>query len=190
MIIFDFNCLADDSHRRHFIEPPENDCGLCYDYLTDIETQKDCKYVCMCGRKPADWRLDYSAYEAAAVHDKPIKKPIYILNVINPYKKKIFLWSSRHLSTKEQINKWILDNVCFGNFITLEQIKLKMRPDEDDTPQELLFEGWLFDLCEFSGSDKGVINKHPIDIVFSSHKPTIDMFRRIGVFVFDCNQGN
>lgn len=25
--------------------------------------------------------------------------------------------------------------------------------------------------------------------VFSSHKPTIEMFRKRGIFVFDCNQG-
>jgi hypothetical protein len=67
-----------------------------------------------------------------------------------------------------------------------------MRPIGDDTPQEELFEKWCIDLWpKLKPLDWSVINytRSDIEMVFSSHKPTIDMFRKRGIFVLDCNQG-
>jgi len=73
MIVFDLSTLADDSHRRHFIQAPEDYCERCYIYLVDPESIKNPLHVCSCGRQPGIWRQNFQAYYDAMDKDEPIK---------------------------------------------------------------------------------------------------------------------
>ncbi len=100
---------------------------------------------------------------------------------MSPREKK---WVSKYLHAEKGQN---------GNYPL--QVVLKMRPIGLDCPIERLMEHWLIEEGVKSlpplkvGESRGNMQVFPIDMVFSSHGPTIAMFRARGVFVFDCNQG-
>lgn len=135
------------------------------------------EYIDKYGYEGELWKPDYKAYNAACDGDKPIDA------VISIWDKEISLggmhlhqiWSAQCESTRDLTIEWLSHNLlCF------DRIRLKMRPIGDNSPQEELFEKWLDHIGE---------SNEKIKMVFSSHKPTIGMFRRRGIFVFDCNQG-
>ncbi len=194
MIIFDLDCLADDSHRRHFIDPKKNEnyerrwhpnlkeCTenkyIPEEYIKFGASYKDCV--------DGNYELfipNYSEYDAACVDDNPIeytKETLISLNY-EPYKRHVSIWTSRCESQREKSLEWI-DNKIYNNSESREYIdrNLKMRPVGDKALKEYLFHYWIGEYVD---------NALNVEMVFSSHKPTIDMFRRCGVFVFDCNQG-
>lgn len=170
MIIFDLSSIADDSHRRHFIEP--DNLGSKEDFDKWIKPYLDSK-TC------PEWSPNWEAYNAACNGDRPIEPVISIWN------KEISLgmmdyhqiWSGRCESVRVKTEAWLKEPLlCF------ESSQLKMRPIGNPWPQEALFESWY---------DMHGVNypRDNIEMVFSSHKPTIEMLRRRGVFVFDCGQG-
>lgn len=75
---------------------------------------------------------------------------------------------------------------------------LKMRPTGNTTPYHKLKEQWLDEYIEsmwpkLEAPKKGEENKifyrkDPIEFVFDRDPKSIEMWRRRGVFVFDCNQ--
>lgn len=170
MIIFDLDALADDSHRRHYIDPNHILSGK-------------------------GWKPDYGAYNAACEGDcliKPVAEVYEDMRFQRGVQKGDFqIWSSQCESTKYKTYEWLHKNNLFFN-------TLKMRPIGDDSPQEELFEKWcnqyhlslmpgIQPLSKDSPHESSYM-KSPIEMIFSSHKPTTEMFRKRGVFVFDCNQ--
>ena len=184
MIIFDLDALADDSHRRHFIDPSKDPNS--WKFSNDDWRLLD-KYGSPCIEKK--WQPDYESYNAACDGDKlilPVAKVYEDMRFQRGVQQGDFqIWSSQCESTKYKTYEWLHQNKLFFN-------TLKMRPIGDDSPQEVLFERWLNEMSfttVYTLKKVQIPTPHNIEMVFSSHKPTIEMFRRRNVFTFDCNQG-
>jgi len=195
MIIFDLDgTLADCEHRRHFVDANKNP-----DYETVwVENEKtknwsgtyrpaffDCSDMPMgdevvrhkiTGHK---FKPDWKAFYEACDKDTPILPVRDILWWLNPFKNKISIWSGRCESVREKTIEWIIDQIFLGNFITFEQIELKMRPVVDSTPDDVLKERWL---------DEAIAEGKTVEYVFDDRPKVIRFWRRRGIFVFDCNQ--
>lgn len=178
MIIFDLDCLADDSHRRHFIDPKYNEKIIHgippyqrnSNFIILRDYNKDTGEI---------FKPDYKSYYEACNKDKPIKPVVYLWNQdevsLALERSSYVIWTSRCESIRNKTIHWLDDNIYTARIEDYEHL-LKMRPAHNTESQEKLFESWLNDCTE------------EIEFVFSRHKPTIDMFRRRGIFVFDCNQ--
>lgn len=194
MIIFDLSSLANDEHRRHFIEPT---CKECNQKLTDeirFDLGWHCYYPCDNVTRNEDFKPDYQAYYDACDKDFVIQPTKTIINSMfgwDYYDKQedVHIWSYGSETFKEKTEKWLSLHSIYCK-------SLKMRPIDDTRPQEVLFEQWLdiglssryCNLCYPEIGRNCSCHATYIHSVFSSHKPTIDMFRRRGIFVFDCNQ--
>lgn len=186
MIVFTLDALANDSHRRHLIHPYEKK-------WVDEELYFGPEFKGQSGnhwfnKDGTIWngKRDYPAYYEACDGDAPIHTVINVLmDIRRDYENEIQIWSSNCISQRSKIVRWINNNLLWdGTEI------LKLRPIGDDRPQEELFQRWLNQNCsDIIISETKQWVGHDIDMVFSSHGPTIDMFRRRGIFVFDCNQG-
>ena len=178
MIVFTLDALADDSHRRHFIERPEED-GINEDYdryvSPDHEVGRERREKMIFKHKVTGeiWQPDWRAYYEACEGDAPIYP---VLNCMFQLDFTYEIWSDHCESSRDKIVGWLHKFMAKS-----EMPDIKLRPVGDDRPQEELFELWRH---QFILSDPG----KNIDMVFSSHGPTIDMFRKFNVFVFDCNQ--
>lgn len=183
MIIFDLETLADDSHRRHFIkEIPCNFCGT-----PDEEyPNKKCSKTPICSNY--EFIPDWKSYNDACGEDNPIESVISIWNNyislgcmdLNE------IWTGRCESMREETKKWLRENlICFNPY------KLRMRPIGVTTPYHMLKEMWFNERCSdlIEAQINGVnpVN-HNIDFVFEKDLDSIEMWRRRGVFVFNCNQ--
>lgn len=183
MIILDLACLANDEHRQHFIIPPWDYCHDCYLMVTKQNPEMQ---SCKCGRNPFTWEEDYKAYYDAADKDEPsepVIKTVFSLIFDQYYQ----IWSDRPDETRKTTIEWLDKNIIDTDSRDRPwdwDSGLKMRPNGDTRPQEQLFEEWLNKEVMLGPFE----SKTLIDFVFSSHGPTIQMFRRRGVFVFDCNQ--
>lgn len=183
VIIFDLDCMADDSHRRHLITHPDN---TKYIFTDSIPHENGCilkgEYRYPDGSK---WNADYPAYYNACDKDKKSRvMPLFDFIGMNGQAEQLQIWTGRCESVREKTENWFR-NYSFSYATHQFKIQLKMRPISDDRPQEELFEEWVNDSCiETKWGHKDNIN-----MVFSSHESTIAMFRARGVFVFDCNQG-
>lgn len=192
MIIFEIDdVLADTSHRKQYIESPEDTCGLCYDYLISKECINDDNYICLCGKKPCQWKYNLEAYNAACVDDKPILPVRDIFHSFHCSEVKCQIWTNRMESLREQTIEWLCsclslkycNEFCFNKDI-------KMRPNGNDMPIAELKEKWAKELCKSLSMDKLEFKRQDIDMVFASDPTEISMWRRHEVFVFDCKQGN
>jgi hypothetical protein len=180
MIIFDLDgTLANIDHRRHFVDASyRDDCYLhvntttgknSWYYMDRILTSEPPKPMMFI----PDWK---SFYEAC---DKDIPNE----PVIDMWNNRISLgmmgvdqiWSGRCESVRKMTNEWLNKNLlCF------EESQLKMRPIGDSTPDDQLKEMWLLDLMILEGKK--------IDFVFDDSETCCNMWRRRGIFVFNCCQ--
>lgn len=136
--------------------------------------------------------LDCLADDAACGDDKPFEAITRLIRDLSTHNV-INIWSSRCDSTLERTRDYIGANLPFSFLWSL-----KMRPDGDDRPVDELFEDWLdqnsVDIYPPLTADKigdgplALLRKEPAQMVFSANPDVIKMFRRRGVFVFDCNQ--
>lgn len=170
MIIFTLDALADDSHRQHLID------------RSKVTGLRNCDKRCFTEDKLSGcwctWQPDYPAYYEACDGDAPIHATIGALKMISHASAPIQIWSTLPESQRDAVYFWF-DDQC----VSINRIEIRMRPISDDRPQEELFELWKnYYLSEPCGYQRS------IEMVFSSHAPTIDMFRKAGIFVFDCNQ--
>lgn len=204
MIIFDLDTLADDTHRRHFIDPKHNPnykkrmwCNLdefknnkyiADEYIPIETTEKDVKlgdyYV---------FNPDYDAYKAACGGDVPIKAVLQIYNSLAKYEffPSIEFWTSRCESTKHQTISWFVSNkIYIGNY------RLKMRPVGNSEPAHALKERWLDEYMKWpelesptSENEEKIYRRNDLpDFVFDADPDSIAMWRRRGVYCFDCRQ--
>lgn len=181
MIIFDLDgTLAYCEHRRHLVVDPIDICNNCYSALKiggmDVEYQ--CPW---CNRFPAKWKCDYQAFYEACDKDVPIIPVIEIFANYAWFDRDIVIWSGRCESIRDKTIEWLRINVyCdFPNPCDGDSIPLKMRPIGDFTPDEELKEKWL---------DEAIAEGKKIDFVFDDRPKVIRMWRRRGIFVFNCAQ--
>ncbi len=185
MIIFDLDgTLADCEHRRHFVDAEKN-FNLSFVQPGNINSPPWGWYT----QSGERWKPDYKSFYEACHKDNLIFPTAelfsricyeedygYSLDYVN-------VWSGRCESVRKKTEKWL--NYFFPEIPEKywEQ-GLKMRPIGDSTPDDVLKEKWLDDtIIETKWG-----NKIPIDFVFDSDPDCIKMWRRRGVFVFNCQQ--
>jgi len=180
MIIFNLDgTLADCEHRRHFVDMDK--------YRHDGQIME---FEYSDGRK---WKPDWKSFYEACDKDIPIESVIRIWNDQISLGGKNQIWSGRCESVRKKTEEWLDKNLlCF------ESHQLKMRPIGDYTPDDELKEKWLNEYIESmwpkleapKEDEKQNIyyRKDYIDFVFDSDPKSIEMWKRIGIFVFDCNQ--
>lgn len=172
MIIFNLDgTLADCEHRRHFVDPMKAKIPLSL--MAD-----DGKWweVDENNNPIKKWKPDYKSFYEACGKDIPIHPTINLLRTLWIKEgEEIEIWSGRCESVKNKTLNWITSYI-FGN---VEICPLKMRPKDDSTPDDVLKERWL---------DEALSQGNKIDFVFDDRPKVVRMWRRRGIFVFDCNQ--
>lgn len=190
MIIFDYACLADDSHRRHFIDPTHRDdcvlwvCNttketwLYRDGWSDQKTRKK-------------FQPDYAAYYAAAKDDKPIEATLQIFHsLIFNAGIEFQVWCDIPVTYRGQIEEK-LKRTYLDEFITGE---ISMRPDGDTTPWHELKEKWLKEMTKWpelpgkpSLKDGEIFYRgdKPEMAFERSGSPMIEIWKKYGVPVFE-----
>lgn len=131
-----------------------------------------------------DWRAFFEACDK----DTPIEPTVLMWN--NQISLGLMgvhqIWSGRCESTRQKTEKWLQDHLlCF------KSTQLKMRPIGDYTPDHILKEQWLNERCSdlMEARIEGRMpTKHDIQFVFDDRPKVVNMWRRRGLFVFDCNQ--
>lgn len=184
MIIFDLDgCIADCEHRRHFVDPEK---AGAIEFISD-SGKKRFGY----GYKEGifqEWKPDWKSFYEACELDKPILPVIKILNKLAKTMD-IQIWSGRCESVREKTEHWLEFN-CFP--FRISSSNLKMRPEGDNTPLNELKKMWLRSSCSHISlnieTGEETWSGHGIDFLFDSDPASIAMYRRRGIFVFDCNQ--
>lgn len=178
MIIFDLDgTLADCEHRWHFVDkaylPGCDDWHSIPNHPIDMcQTCKD-----TWNKWKPDWKLFYEGCD----QDKPIDPVIEMWNEQIGFGMTGIhqIWSGRCESVREKTEAWLDDNLLY-----FEAHQLKMRLIDDNTPLHELKEFWLNDLYE----ETKWWRRNPVKFVFDSDAASVAMWRRHGIFVFDCNQ--
>lgn len=174
MIIFDLDgTLANCEHRRHFVQRPH-----CY-HCGNNESYGD-MVGCYCMKEKfiPDWKAFYEACD----QDKPISSTVFLWNnyevEIALERANLQIWSGRCESVRGKTLDWLEKNLFHSSRNWLDSI-LKMRPIGDCTPDDELKERWL---------DEAIAEGKKINFVFDDRPKVVRMYRRRGIFVFDCNQ--
>ena len=172
MIIFDLEILADGSHRRHFIDPEKD---LNYRMCLEDASGKHRRGVWY-HDNGSEFKPDYESYYDACHKDETIQSTLTCYDRLNEHEI-IEVWTEISESSREKLLKWISQNIYHDNE-SLQYINrhLKMRPIGDETPWHELKERWANE-C-----------KDKIDFVFDKDPKSIEMWKRRGVFVFNCEQ--
>lgn len=202
MIIFDLDgTLADCEHRKHFVDPKkrspnglfmnenkyENGEPTDIFFIRDEETFETTNKI---------WKPDWKSFYEACSEDKPIIPTIHIFHSLyfaSPRGKYFFdnvqIWSGRCESVRKKTLRWL--NKHIFSVQMLDRVTLKMRPIGDYTPDDQLKERWLNERCADYMSSK-IQNKipirHDIEYVFDHSEKCCEMWRRHGIFVFNCFQ--
>lgn len=174
MIIFDLDgTLANIDHRRHFVDQKKSWGSENPIRQHEVDSGK--------------WKPDWKAFYNSCDEDKP-NQP-----VIEMWDNRISLgmmghdqiWSGRCESVREKTIAWLQHHLC-----AFQPEQLKMRPIADSTPDDQLKERWLDEYlketCQWP--KLGEIYKGSIDCVFDDRPKVIRMWRRRGIFVFNCCQ--
>lgn len=180
MIIFDLDgTLADCEHRRHFVDNSIID-DLCFEFdqidshgrpLRGTDEMGTWFYADDPFRK---WQPDWKSFYEACEQDSPIKPTIEIFYKLIE-ENDVQIWSGRCESVRARTLKWLHNHVPRTSHIK----EIKMRPIGDSTPDDVLKEKWL---------DEAIAAGHKIDMVFDDRPKVIRMWRRRGIFVFNCCQ--
>ena len=186
MILFDLDMvLCDTTHRRHFIKEP--------DAWIQNEEFKTNPMMSSFTTNP-EWRefiSDYAAYDNACDGDEPIKPTIEAMRHMTVPTDNLHIWSSRCESVRDKTEIWLRDNLPFWFCM----LNLKMRPIGNTEPAWKLKEMWLDDHMKWpelaKEAPEGMIYKRNNlpDFVFDADPDSIAMWKRRGVFCFDCRQG-
>ena len=182
MIIFDLDgTLSDCEHRRHLVNP-EKYPKLC-EYsnyriidgkpILDLDGKSSWRY-----KKTGDpFQHGWKEFYEACDKDTPIEPVIECWNdqISLGSMGNHMIWSGRCESVREKTEKWLEKNLlCF------ESHQLKMRPIGDSTPDDQLKEMW--------SHDAKILEGKKIDYVFDDRPKVIRMWKRHGIFVFNCCQ--
>lgn len=122
------------------------------------------------------WKPDWNAFYEACDRDEPNDPVVKLYKKIwfeNDYYESIEIWSGRSECVRKKTEDW-LDRHDIRYF------NLKMRPIGNYAPDEELKEMWLHDAKILEGKN--------IEYVFDDRPKVVRMWRRHGIFVFNCNQ--
>jgi hypothetical protein len=183
MIVFDLDgTLANCEHRRHFVDGSYREgCDHWHQIPGHpLDMCDECKI------KWKEWRPNWPAFYEACDKDEPIE-PV-LSNFIHltqgePFNHNVQIWSGRCESVREKTLKWLVGLTGYCEDYQYWDRRLKMRPIGDNTPDDVLKEKWLDSYLLFKRND-------PIDFVFDSNPKNIAMWRRRGIFVFNCAQSD
>ena len=119
-----------------------------------------------------DWKSFYEHCDK----DKPIEPVIDIFNSLceTHLMSNISIWSGRCESVRDKTLNWLSNHIDVDN---IQEVKL--RPIGDSTPDDMLKERWL---------DEALKAGNKVHFVFDDGPKVVRMWRRRGIFVFDCNQ--
>jgi len=180
MIIFDLDgTLANCEHRRHFVDrnhPINENRRLSEISLVSTPHPDPDPYI---------WKPDWKSFYESCDKDLPIKQVIEILINCLLSGRRVEIWSGRCESVREKTMNWIKSNLYCSYKLRSNQmmedphLKVKMRPIGDNTPDEVLKEQWL---------DEELAKGNKIEYVFDDRPKVIRMWRRRGIFVFNCCQ--
>lgn len=184
MIIFDLDTLADSDHRQHFVDPKKNTNYFFWTHKDFPEfkggwyhkTEVDDEYPEMLRPFKHNWK----SFHESCDKDKPIHSVTRIFKFLeNEYE--VQIWSGRCESVREKTREWLYEHMhVLIEPNIFKAITLKMRPIGDNTPYHELKKKWL---------DEELSKGNKIEFVFDSDPKSIEMWKRRGIFVFDCNQG-
>lgn len=177
MIIFDLDgTLADCEHRRKFVQEPD---------IWEInEGPLDPMSFNVNSDKWRKWKPDWKSFYEACDKDKSITAVIDVFIHITqgePFNHDIRIWSGRCESVREKTLNWLVNLNGYCEFINYWDRRLKMRPIGDNTPDEFLKERWL---------DEVLSKGEKIEFVFDDCPRAVRMWRRRGIFVFNCSQND
>lgn len=181
MIIFDLDgTLADCEHRRHFVDPSKNK-----DY-SRLGSHKRAVY--RNNETNERFKPEWKAFYEACDKDDPIRPAWFMFNRGAQWAE-VEIWSGRCESVREKTIDWLM-NRCplkptYWNKESWNCI-LKMRPIGDSTPDDVLKEKWIADRM----SDLGHQLNPRIDFVFDSDPRSVEMWKKNGIFVFNCDQND
>ncbi len=189
MIIFDLDgTLADCEHRRHFVDASKNSDYEYSNFGKDpITHEPTCDHNPRWHRKD-NWDIkfkpEWKAFYEACDKDEVIIPVMFTFcrYWIGGKPEHVEIWSGRCESVKEKTLQWLLNNWFLGLFeheINVLRKIIKMRPIGDYTPDDQLKERWL---------DEALAEGKNIEMVFDDRPKVVRMWRRRGIFVFDCNQ--
>lgn len=182
MIIFNLDgTLANCEHRRHYVDPVK--AGLEW-WNGEIGVSKGNWTRNGVG---VNWKPDWKAFYEACDKDEPIEPVVNLLRLYCDIHE-VEVWSGRCESVREMTEEWFDDYTY--NLVDFH-FKLRMRPIGDYTPDDKLKERWLHERCAdlMVSKIKGSIPvNHDIEAVFDDRPKVVRMWRRYGIFVFDCNQ--
>jgi hypothetical protein len=201
MIIFNLDgTLANCEHRRHFVQAPDEDGDENYDryYSPDHEMSDRRKKMIFKHKVTGEiWQPHWPAFYAACDLDEPIEAVLSTfihLTQGEPFNHDVQIWSGRCESVRQKTLKWLVNLTGYCEDYQYWDRRLKMRPIGDNTPDDVLKEKWLQELLQESMQNcldgkklwhKGI---EEIDFVFDSDPTSIAMWRRRGIFVFNCAQ--
>ena len=184
MIIFSLDgTLADCEHRRHFVDRDKAaEMDICYEEVEyNFGGVQNGPWVLT--KDPERlWKPDWHSFYDACDKDLPIEPVIDVLSEYLICDRDIVIWSGRCESVREKTEAWIQRYIFkFLYEGDCSDVILKMRPIGDNTPDDQLKEHW-YDLHNVEHPNQN------IEMVFDSDPDSIAMWRRRGIFVFDCNQ--
>lgn len=191
MIIFDLDgTLADCEHRKHLVTPPSDTKLILKDSIphgNGCILTGDYEY-----KDGSIWNPDWQAFHEACDKDNPINEAInvYNQNLVSEYHWNKLrgtipiphfsginqIWTGRSESVRAKTEKWLETNL-----LNFESNQLKMRPIGDCTPDDVLKERWL---------DEALAEGKEIEFVFDNSERCCTMWRRRGIFVFNCAQND
>lgn len=145
------------------------------------ELRENPRLRCHCGSTPGIWKPDWKSFYDACDRDTLIEPVASLWGdfeiTLSCYPEKIQIWSGRSESVRDKTEQWLEKHLFIpaGYF----PFGLKMRPRGDNDFVHQLKEQWL---------DEALARGEKIEFVFDSDPDSIAMWRRRGIFVFDCNQ--
>lgn len=170
MIIFNLDgTIADYEHRKHFIDPKKN--KDCFEFL-NVETNERFYGFGYKNNVFQKWKRDSKSFWESCDKDDliiPVAK-FYQMLCINYFD--IEIWSTRCESVRKKTEEWLEKHKIYYS-------ELKMCPINNFIPNYLLKETWL---------DEALHKGKKIEFVFESKTDDIKMWRKRGIFVFNCCQ--
>lgn len=187
MIVFDLDCLFNDKNIRHFIDPKK--CIYAVKQLHYNDGHIGAYYDT---RTKEVWKPDYESYYDSELE---IYKATAKTMFRHSQHSDVQIWSGVCESQRKDVQNFIYSQIPYFAPISWYDKNLKMRPIGLECTPERLFEHWATQ-CDCSNHPRMNVGdvirsgdiKNSIEMAFSSYKPTINMLRKRGVFVFDCNQ--
>jgi phosphoglycolate phosphatase-like HAD superfamily hydrolase len=179
MIIFDLDgTLANIDHRRHHIDPTKRD-DVYYHELSDLKQMKGWYYLddVSYPKSRVKFKPDWKKFFDDCHLDRPNDAVMKIFVHLAMKKNDIEIWTGRPEKLRAVTEEW-LDQFLH---VFMDKVRVKMRPDNDNTPDFELKEIWLRQEVE-EGKE--------IEMVFEDRNRVVQMYRKLGIPCFQVDNGD